>query len=224
MARSGLHNMRYLALDAFTRCLDIFTEEQVQLEVSHRHSLLLRMMGQPAGAITSLRRMLNLNVAVEEKARLFIDLAMVLLELGKPEEAIMNVEEAIALDPQGIESFLPLVECHIADTDTDTDWNKLIARMHRALKRRDTTKHLHADIFWALYSAYDANKKYSLAWKYLQKAHSRLIEHRGLTSTVGIMHQRLSSLQSSFAKSDVFPFPSAGSPSTLPVFIIGMLK
>jgi tetratricopeptide (TPR) repeat protein len=198
----------------------------LRLQMAHSLGILLRMQGRPAEAV-SLHEDIALTLAdsAEDRARAIVDCGAALAEDGRHEAAVEALERALEIFPAGIETYLPLVRSLIAlqAAGQGGPWRGLLHRMHVSLKQRDQSKHLHADIFWALSSAYEADGQYKLSWKYLEKAHRRLIDHRGLQSSGEDMQRQLDGLRAVFQAS-VFPHPPFGSPSALPVFLVGMFK
>jgi len=129
------------ALECFNRALGILNsldepKVSVLITINHRKGMLLKMMGRGEEAVATHEMVIELASATFDKAASIYHKAEALGMLGKVENAIDCYRDAIALRPDLIAYYLPLVRSLREQNKMSTkQWKKLITEMNKALKK-----------------------------------------------------------------------------------------
>lgn len=220
-----------LALDAFQKAIQHIDSDTVLYQIYQRMGMLLKMMGRGADAVAAHATAFNLADTPDSKADALLQHSNALGMMGDLRGSIELLEKALSLYPKGLAVYLPLVSTQKELKEWDkTQWSALVDAMTNALKNaspdgiaKKLNLKISPDIYWAMFQALEVLERYHEAWEYLEIAHSATLASRPSVSSVEAMNEQLRQVVSVFQKG-MFPEPSLGYTSRVPIFIIGMMR
>ena len=179
----------------------------------------MRAMGQSGEALQYYDMAIGLSTTADPD-RMYLGLRLksaTLISLGRASEAIPLLRSCLNLSTS-LSTYYTLVRAHRELKDlNEREWRHLISEMIKANYQSNSEQ---ADIYWALFESHEEINEYSLAWAYLNKAHSSSRASREAYSTKELIASE--SYLNSIRNLSQIISARTKQPSRLPIFIVGM--
>lgn len=223
------------------------------IDVSMRKSVLLKMMGRIIDALEAINTGLEVchrfpnNCTSNDEGKMLNYKAMSLVTNGSVAIALETFKASINLAPNIFSNYLGMVECYKELKSLNkAEWKRVLEALEIVMQAYKTGASIvnaetdvygketvisyvkdksdndaDTSIFWALYHAADKAELYNLAWKYLGIAHEYELSIRPKYDPK-MSREQLKHIKNIFIPT--FWIKGIGSKSTLPIFIIGMMR
>ncbi len=223
------------------------------IDISMRKTVLLKMMGRITEAIVAIDKGLDTchrfrdNCSSNDEGKMLNYKAMALVTNGSVSVALETFKASINLSPNIFSNYLGMVECYKELKSLNKDeWKRVLEALEivmQAYKAGASIVTAESDIygketiisyvkdkgdndsdtsiFWALFHAADKAQLYNLAWKYLSIAHEYELSIRPKYDP-NVSREQLRHIKNIFIPT--FWIKGIGSKSTLPIFVIGMMR
>ena len=223
------------------------------IDISIRKTVLLKMMGHIPEALVTINKGLETCYRFSDicshndEGKMLNHKALALMTNGSVPVALDTFKASINVAPNIFANYLGMVECYKELKSLNKqEWKRVLEALEivmQAYKAGASLVTAESDIygkesiisyvkdegdndsdtsiFWALFHAADKAELYNLAWKYLGIAHEYELSIRPKYDA-NISREQLRHIKNIFIPT--FWIKGIGSKSTLPIFVIGMMR